>query len=154
MTSYNKVLLFNLAQFSLITHILEQLILEKCTSYMHWEHCMPKNKTCINFQRMIFLSDKELSQFYIQKQTKVNSVASTMHIGKTLISATVSMKLYYRHTLNSVINTTYTSCWCGLTDTWNIQYNSDFEMSGLHMFWQKLWRLVSTLSATVLLEIW
>jgi uncharacterized membrane-anchored protein len=40
----------------------------------------------------------------IKKQAKVNSFSSRMHIGKTLTSTKVGMKLYHRHTPNSVIN--------------------------------------------------
>jgi hypothetical protein len=43
---------------------------------------------------MIFLSDKELSQFYLK----------AMHIGKTLTSTTIGMKLY--HSMLSILQQT------------------------------------------------
>jgi len=91
----------------------------------------------------------------IQKQTKVNLNVSIMHTGETLISTTIGMKLYHRHTLNSVMNTTKTSWWCGLCDTWIVHYNSNFKTtSSSHIFWWKLSRLVWTLSTAILLENW
>jgi hypothetical protein len=91
----------------------------------------------------------------IQRQTQVNSVASTIHIGRILMSTTVIMTLYHRHALKCVINTTTTSRWCGLTDTWKIHYNSNFKtVSSSHVFWRKLSRLVSTLSTAIVLENW
>jgi len=38
--------------------------------------------------------------------TEINSMTSTVHAAKTLTSSTDGMKLYHRHTLSSVINTT------------------------------------------------
>jgi len=41
-----------------------------------------------------------------QKQTKVNSIATTSHIRRTLTCAVVGMKFYYRQSLNSGTNIT------------------------------------------------
>jgi len=53
------------------------------------------NKADINFPKNDF----------IQKQTKINSLVSTVQSYKILTSCTVSMKLYHRYTPDSVINT-------------------------------------------------
>jgi hypothetical protein len=91
-TFYN-VFLFNLDQFSLITDNTKQLILEKCTHYIHSEHCLLKKRTRINFPKKYFHLTRSCHSS-IQKQTKVNSLTSTMHIGRTLTFTTLGMKLY------------------------------------------------------------
>jgi len=95
--------IFNFAQFSLITDN-KAVDTEKTYSPLT-KYYTPQNRISINLPRNdIFLKRKCCNS--IQKQTKVNSFASAMHIGETLTSATVGMKLYHSRTIISVISTT------------------------------------------------
>jgi hypothetical protein len=76
---------------------------------------------------MIFLLTRNCRNS-VQRQTKINSVSSTMHIGRTLTSTTVVIILYHRPELRYVINTSIsTSRWCGLNDTWKITLQLRFR---------------------------
>jgi hypothetical protein len=102
-------------------------------------------------------TDWAIAALSIQKQTKINSIASTMYYGKTLKFTTIGLKYHHMHTFNFVINTIKTCRSCGLIDTWKIHYNSNFETTASsHVFWlwRKLWKLVSTLSTGILSENW
>jgi hypothetical protein len=120
--------LFYFIQFSLTVDNSKQ---KKCTPFafatLYAEQQKPWTlfKECYSFLTMNCPNST-------QKQTEVNSIPSTMHIGSTLTCTAVGMKLYQMHILSSVINTTWTSRWCGLTDTWQINYNSNFRQSPVH----------------------
>lgn len=74
-------------------------------------HFLTKLKPAILRQwNRIFPSDKKLSQLY--PKANWNSFASKVHTGKILTSTTAGMKLYHKHTLKSVINTTKAFRWC------------------------------------------
>jgi len=75
----SKVFLFNLAQFSLVTDDPGQLVLEKCTCYVHLEHYIPKNMTQINFTKNdMYFCFTRICHSCVQKWAKVNSVTSIM----------------------------------------------------------------------------
>jgi hypothetical protein len=69
----DTVFCINIFQFSLIIATLK-LILANYSRYLHLEHSMPRNRTCINFQRIIFLFDGTCSCVIQNKLKRIQSL--------------------------------------------------------------------------------
>jgi hypothetical protein len=76
----------------------------------------------------------------------------TVHTGKTLTSTTVSMKLYQRHTLSSVINAAnILLMWAGqyLKNTLQLKFRNNDELARVL---EETLEISVTLSTAILLE--
>jgi hypothetical protein len=73
----------------------KHLIFGKRDRYLHLEHCRSKSRAPKNISDIRVTSN---CWILAQKRAKVNSNASTMHIGKTLTATAMGMKLYHRQT--------------------------------------------------------